>query len=222
MQLGPFFTLVSRYRNLKQLLPLNWSRAVFLSAVTIVGCTNDAPVSRRDHKVSDPPRNTITNSAVNEPVAPVAPVVSAVELHEGPSPLPAFSNIAASSGINFQYYADRVPDRYFLPEVMGGGAAWCDFDRDGWLDLYLMNGAELQSKQAGRREYRNALFRSLQGQQFADVSRASGSDDAGYGQGCAAGDFDADGFPDLYLTNYGASVLLVNNGDGTQIGRAHV
>ena len=208
----PVFLLVSRCGNLKRLLPLSWYRAVFLLAVTISGCSGDASVPGTDHKESDLPKPTVTTTAGNEPVAHAVPTV---ELQAFPLCRPAFSNIAASSGIGFQFYADRVPDRYFLPEVMGGGAAWCDFDRDGWLDLYLMNGSELQPKHLGRREYRNGLFRSLQGQQFADVSMASGSDDAGYGQGCACGDFDADGFPDLYLTNYGANVLLVNNGDGT-------
>ena len=200
---------MSGFGILKRSLLPGLGRVAFLWVVALSGCGGDATLSKPDRRTHGPAKPTISAAVVSEPVAPAA------EISAFPVPRPAFTSIASSIGIDFQFYADRVQGRYFLPEVMGGGAAWCDIDRDGWLDLYLMNGAVLQSKQAGRREHRNGLFRSLHGQQFADVSRASGSDDPQYGQGCAAGDFDADGFPDLYLTNYGPNVLLVNNGDGT-------
>ena len=199
-------------RNLKRLLHRSRCSAGLLLVITVSGCTDNAPVSRTVQRKSEHPQSTVTRTVVTEPVAP-AP--SAVETPAEPIPRPAFTDVGKSSGVDFQFYSDCVPGRYFLPEVMGGGVAWCDFDRDGWLDLYLMNGAVLQPQPADRLEHRNALFRGLQGQSFDDVSPASGSDDTGYGQGCAAADFDADGFPDLYLTNYGANVLLENNGDGT-------
>lgn len=149
-----------------------------------------------------------------------------------PEVVPRFISVAKSSGIDFTFFSDIVPDRYFLPEIMGGGAAWFDFDLDGWLDLYLMNGCPLDNSKRDEAEktagpFRNRLFRSHGAGRFSDVSRlASAFQDAAagnrYGQGVAVGDYDADGFPDLYLANYGPNVLLRNNGDGTFSDVTHV
>jgi len=132
-----------------------------------------------------------------------------------PDVLPIFANVAVTSGIRFTFFSDIVPNRYFLPEIMGGGAGWCDFDGDGLYDLYVMDGCPLQNADPARTDYGNRMFRNLGNGQFEDVSQQSAAADRHYGQGVAAGDFDADGFVDLYLANYGANVLLHNNGDGT-------
>ena len=180
-----------------------------------------------------------------------------------PSLVPLLVDVADQMGVAAEFHADMVPERYFLPEIMGGGAAWIDVDQDGWLDLYLMNGCQLRDPRlenappsdgkpvvdlpatggssvtqqsqvqpggnptpsaagAGQdqastapRVYTNRLFLSRGGRSFVDVTQLSRTGDTAYGQGCAVGDFNADGFPDLYLTNYGANVLLQNNGDGT-------
>jgi enediyne biosynthesis protein E4 len=130
--------------------------------------------------------------------------------------VPRFTEVAAESGIKFTFYNDQVPDRYFLPEVMGGGAAWIDFDGDGQLDLYLMNGTEVGpgERPPSDEPHTNRLYRN-RGGRFVEVTDVAHASEFSYGQGCAVGDFDADGFPDLYLTNYGANVLLRNLGDGT-------
>lgn len=134
---------------------------------------------------------------------------------------PSFFDVAARSGVDFQFYADAVPGRYFLPEVMGGGLGWCDFDRDGRLDLYVANGRPLNvtredaARVASVPTETNRLYRQLEGGRFEEVAGLAAVDDDGYGQGIAAGDFDADGFVDLFLTNYGANVLFRNNGDGS-------
>lgn len=128
---------------------------------------------------------------------------------------PAFSNVARSAGVDFTFFPDIVDGRFFLPEVMGGGAGWLDFDHDNQLDLYLVNGAVLQPSAAFAETHRNAVFRGQRGAAFRNVSGESGGDDSGYGQGCVVGDFNADGFTDVYVTNYGPNVLLLNNGDGS-------
>lgn len=128
---------------------------------------------------------------------------------------PKWVNVAAESGIDFTYFNDAVPDRYFLPEVMGGGIGWFDLDGDELLDVYLMNGAPLDPRDSSPTKHLNQLYRNMGGGQFQSVTHASGAGHAGFGQGCAVADFDADGFPDLYLANYGANALLHNNGDGT-------
>lgn len=129
---------------------------------------------------------------------------------------PRFTDVAVESGIEFTFFNDSVPERFFLPEVMGGGAAWVDYDGDGRLDLYLMNGARLgPDADPSDKSHSNRLYRNVGGGQFVDVTELANAFGWSYGQGCAVGDYDADGFPDLYLTNYGHNVLLRNLGDGT-------
>ena len=147
----------------------------------------------------------------------VSPVASAA-----PKEIPdttQFVDVAAQSGIDFVLHNDEVAGRFWLPEVMGAGVAWLDYDVDGTLDLYLMNGQVVEG--APNPRHTNKLFQGSpalglqETPAFRDVTERSRTGDRSYGQGCAVGDFDADGFPDLYLTNYGANVLLHNNGDGT-------
>lgn len=128
---------------------------------------------------------------------------------------PHFVEVAHSSGIDFTFFNDAVPGRYFLPEIMGGGVAWVDFDGDGRLDVYLRDGNTLAPDALPRNDRISRLFRNVGQGMFRDVANPSLSGFAAYGQGAAAGDFDADGFPDLYLTNYGPDTLLHNHGDGT-------
>jgi enediyne biosynthesis protein E4 len=127
---------------------------------------------------------------------------------------PVFKNVAAAKGVDFSRFNDEVPGRFFLPEVMGGGVAWLDFDSDGLLDLYSVNGCLLWDQEPADSDHTNKLFRNTHNG-FQEVSRISGSTDVRYGQGCAVGDFNSDGFQDLYVTNYGRNTLLSGNGDGT-------
>ncbi|MFK7819231.1 MAG: FG-GAP repeat domain-containing protein, partial [Planctomycetaceae bacterium] len=120
-------------------------------------------------------------------------------------------DVARKQGIDFQYNPDVVPDRFFMPESIGGATmAWLDFDLDGTQDLYLIDGNRIESPSL---DYRNRLYRN-EGSKFS-LLEESGAEDIGYGVGVAVGDFDLDGFPDIYVSNYGPNALLHNNGDGT-------
>ena len=136
-----------------------------------------------------------------------------------PRPAPAipprFVDVARESGIDFTYFNDEAAGNWLIVEVMGGGAAWLDVDLDGWLDLYLTEGCRLEKSVVGDGEHRDRLYRGRGAAGFRDVSAVAGISDDHYGQGVAVGDYDADGFPDLYLANFGPAVLLHNNGDGT-------
>ena len=134
-----------------------------------------------------------------------------------------FRDVAAPLGVVFDFFSDATPDRFFLPEIMGGGVAWFDFDRDGRMDLYAANGAVLAGAEVPDDIPRgpkpalaptNALWRNL-GREFEPCATPSGSADLGYGQGVAVADYDADGFDDLFIANFGVNRLLRNNGDGT-------
>lgn len=183
-----------------------------LLATCLCGCNEVAPPPGPQSDVSQLPERNAKAAALEVPAAPAKRLDVAADSSDIQ---PVFLNIADQMGINFTFYSDTVPDRFLLPEVMGGGAAWIDFDGDGILDLYLMNGAVLQPTTGAQSVWYNALYRGGIDGRFVNVASLSASDDPQYGQGIAAGDFNADGFPDLYLTNYGPNVLLMNNGDGT-------
>jgi len=126
------------------------------------------------------------------------------------APQPWFEEIAARAGIDFVHHSghDR---RHYLPEIMGGGAALFDMDNDGFLDLYLVQSGSLSDPSSGSG---NRLYRNRGNGSFEDVTERSGAGVHGYGMGVAAGDFDNDGYTDLYVTNYGRNVLLKNDGRG--------
>jgi enediyne biosynthesis protein E4 len=124
---------------------------------------------------------------------------------------PWFEDIADRAGIRFEHRSGHH-DRFYLPEIMGGGAALFDADNDGDLDLYLVQSGSLSSAAASPSGSR--LFRNRGGGTFDDVTTGSGADTGGYGMGIAAGDFDNDGNVDLYVTHFGPNALLKGDGHG--------
>ena len=123
-----------------------------------------------------------------------------------------FTDVTAELGIEFQHVNGEGGKKYFI-EPIGSGVALFDFDNDGDLDLYFVNGSDLPGMTSSipptNRFYRN------NGGTFIDITDAASVGDTGYGLGCCVGDYDNDGFTDLYVTNYGPNVLYRNNGDGT-------
>jgi hypothetical protein len=109
----------------------------------------------------------------------------------------------------------RGPTRYWLPEIMAGGVAWIDYDRDGRLDLYLVQAGDLAAPSA---DAANVLYRNVGDGTFDDVTAQAGVGDIHYGMGAAVGDFDADGCDDLYVTNVGPNVLYRNRGWTCRLG----
>ncbi|MEQ8767032.1 MAG: CRTAC1 family protein [Planctomycetota bacterium] len=124
-----------------------------------------------------------------------------------------FEDVAAESGLDFRHHNGFTGYRY-LPETMGGGVAWLDFDGDGWLDAYFVDSAYAEGDDRSQPAI-NRLYRNLGNGKFEDVTQSAGVGDAGFGQGCAVGDIDNDGDPDLYVLNDGPNVLYRNDGDGT-------
>jgi len=127
---------------------------------------------------------------------------------------PAFEQIpAASSGISWVHVNGRSPLAH-LPETVGPGCAFVDYDNDGWMDIYLVNSGPCDFFQP-HRPLSNALYHNNRDGTFTDVTHAAGVPGNAYGMGVAVGDYDADGFPDLYVTQYPHSILYHNNRDGT-------
>ena len=123
-----------------------------------------------------------------------------------------FEEVAEQSGLTFRHVRTPVV-RYWLPEIMSGGAGLFDYDNDGDMDLYLVQAGDLDPTAADKPG--NRLYRNRGDGTFDDVTAAAGVADTGYGDGCACGDYDGDGDVDLYVTNVGPNVLYRNNGDGT-------
>jgi hypothetical protein len=117
------------------------------------------------------------------------------------------------SGIRWVHTAGKSPAR-FLPETTGPGCAFFDYDNDGWMDIYLVNSGKCDFYDPNP-PLRNALYHNNRDGTFTDVTEKARVPGGGYGQGVAIGDYDGDGFPDLYVTQYGKSILYHNNGDGT-------
>jgi hypothetical protein len=118
-----------------------------------------------------------------------------------------------ASGLTWKHTAGKSAEKY-LPETTGAGCAFLDYDNDGWMDIYLVNSG-LCDFFAPNPPLRNALYHNNRDGTFTDVTAKAGVAAGGFGQGVAVGDYDGDGFPDLYLTQYGRSILYHNNGDGT-------
>jgi len=129
-------------------------------------------------------------------------------------PSPAFEEIPASaSGISWTHVNGRSPMAH-LPETVGAGCAFLDYDNDGWMDVYLVNSGRCDFYEPSQ-PLRNALYRNNRDGTFTDVTSKAGVTGNAYGMGAAVGDYDGDGFPDLYVTQYPQSILYHNNGDGT-------
>jgi len=125
-----------------------------------------------------------------------------------------FTDIRPSSGITFTQDSTNSDEKYYL-ETMGTGVAWIDYDQDGLMDLYFVQSAATDAYKPAH-PLRSALYHNNGDGTFTDVTdRAGVAGEGHYGQGVAVGDFNNDGYPDLYVTGYGRAILYQNNGDGT-------
>ncbi len=150
--------------------------------------------------------------------APAAPAHAAPEAQIVPG---RFVDITSKAGVHFTDRASHTAKKYLL-ETMGSGVALFDYDNDGRLDLLLVNGAPITDPtpkgtipQKTGPEYWNRLYHQKQDGTFEDVTEKAGLTGVGYGLGVAAGDYDNDGYEDLYVTSYGGNHLYHNNGNGT-------
>jgi enediyne biosynthesis protein E4 len=136
-------------------------------------------------------------------------------LAEDPATAVVFTDITAAAGLSRAVNVSGSPDdKRFLLEEMGCGVALFDYDNDGWLDIFLVNGSSFDPK-ARDRKPAGYLFHNNADGTFTDVTAKAGLTRSGWGQGCCVGDYDNDGFDDLFVTYWGHNVLYHNNGDGT-------
>ncbi|HEX4650476.1 MAG TPA: CRTAC1 family protein [Granulicella sp.] len=160
-------------------------------------------------------RRVLRDLAALAAAAPLRAVAGGLmPAREVASARPVFEEIpAAVSGIHWVHTAGKSAAKH-LPETSGAGCAFLDYDNDGWMDIYLVNSGRSEFYRPSQ-PLRNALYRNNRDGTFTDVTEKAGVAGGGYGMGVAVGDYNSDGFPDLYVTQFGRNILYRNNGDGT-------
>src|SRR6267154_3930404 len=151
----------------------------------------------------------------------VLPGAGTAQSATSPSDAAKYTDVTSALNINFEYVASHTSRKYLI-ETMGSGVALFDYDNDGRLDIFVVNGAPLTDPtpkgaipQKSGPKYWNRLYHQKPDGTFEDVTEKAGLQGVGYGMGVAVGDYDNDGYEDLYVTAYGGNRLYHNNGDGT-------
>jgi hypothetical protein len=145
----------------------------------------------------------------------VALVPALLALSNEKALIPQFIDITPTSGIKFRHLNGDANVKKYIFEAKGGGAAFLDYDNDGWMDVLLVQGSTLERFKQGSNPG-PALYRNKRDGTFEDVTPRSGlKGGRGWGMGVTVADYDNDGLADIYLTNLGPNVLYRNNGDGT-------
>lgn len=177
-----------------------------IAALTVLsGCRNEKPGSGGSAEAGKPGAGETgagKQSASEKPDQPPAPDEE-----------PIFVDITNEVGLKFEHTVGHTGS-YFFPQIAASGGAFLDYDRDGRLDIYLINGNLEHDGDSPGETVTNKLFHQKPDGTFEDVTEQSGLGDSAYGLGVAVGDVNNDGLPDVYVTNYGPDRLYVNRGDG--------
>ena len=126
-----------------------------------------------------------------------------------------FQDVASAAGLTKWHHQAGTPEKRLILEAKGPGVCLIDYDNDGWLDIYLVNGSTYDALAGKAEPPHAALFHNNHDGTFTDVTAKAGVTNDRWGYGCAVGDYDNDGWPDLYVTNFGKNRLYRNNHDGT-------
>jgi len=140
------------------------------------------------------------------------PITAGGFVNEGPV---VFQDVAAKAGLTGWHHVMGTPEKKFIIETVGSGVGLLDYDNDGWLDIYLVNGSTYDAETGKTTPPHAALFHNNHDGTFTDVAAKAGVTNDRWGFGVAVGDYDNDGWPDLYVTNFGKNRLYHNNHDGT-------
>jgi hypothetical protein len=160
------------------------------------------------------PRGGSATAGVFKPVldAEKRPLTAGGFVKTGPI---VFQDISEKSGLTSWHHKMGTPQKSFIIETTGSGVALLDYDNDGWLDIYLVNGSTYEALDGKAEPPHAALFHNNHDGTFTEVAAKAGVTNDRWGYGVAVGDYDNDGWPDLYVTNFGKNRLYHNNHDGT-------
>src|SRR5947209_14478005 len=141
-------------------------------------------------------------------------VPAPAQISRASAPAADFQDVAEKAGLNFEIVSGDKQTKKYIIETTGTGVAIFDYDNDGWPDIFIVNGTTLETK-AGLSVPTNRLFHNNHDGTFVDVTEKAKLRTSGWGQGVCTGDYDNDGFEDLYVTYYGKNMLYHNEGNGT-------
>jgi enediyne biosynthesis protein E4 len=169
---------------------------------------------RSEEGAQAPPSGGSTTGGVFAPVydADKKPITAGGAVSKGPH---IFVDVAAKAGLSGWSHRMGSAEKRYLLETIGSGVALLDYDNDGWLDIYLVNGSTQAALEGREAAPHAALFHNNHDGTFTDVAAKAHVQNDGWGFGAAVGDYDNDGWPDLYVTNFGKNRLFHNNHDGT-------
>jgi len=158
-----------------------------------------------------------TGSATGGVMAPVLdsekhPITAGGFVKDGPV---IFNDITEQAGLSVWRHIMGTPQKKYILETIGSGVCLLDYDNDGWLDIYIVTGSTYDAMKGTAEPPHAALFHNNHDGTFTNVAEKAGVTNGGWGYGCAVGDYDNDGWPDLYVTNFGKNRLYHNNHDGT-------
>jgi hypothetical protein len=183
-----------------------------LAFLLLNGCKQKPPAEPSSQPaVSSPSRSSLQppTAASALPASPVADTPAPPVRRSGPI---EFTDVTAQAGIHFKHNSGAFGKKY-LPETMGSGVCFIDYDNDGWQDIFFVNSMDWPGHKSGGKSF-PALYHNNHDGTFTDVTKEAGLAVETYGQGCAVGDYDNDGFDDLYLTTVGSNHLYRNLGNG--------
>jgi hypothetical protein len=185
---------------------------LLLTLVMAVSCKSNAPSEPKAAPAAQAqpltsPRQPLPASAPE----PASPLVDPAAQPSRPSGPIEFTDVTAQAGIHFKHNSGAFGKKY-LPETMGSGACFLDYDNDGWQDILLVNSMDWPEHKSGKSC--PALYHNNKDGTFTDVTRQAGLAVETYGLGCAIGDYDNDGFADIYITTVGSNHLFHNLGNG--------
>jgi enediyne biosynthesis protein E4 len=187
---------------------------LFLAAVSQAHGQQPATSPLYGGNSATPPSGGSATAGVFAPVldSEKRPITAGGFVKTGPI---VFQDVSEKAGLTLWHHKMGTPQKTFILETTGSGVCLLDYDHDGWLDIYLVNGSTYEAMDRKTESPHAALFHNNHDGTFTDISAKAGVTNDGWGYGCAVGDYDNDGWPDLYVTNYGKNRLYHNNHDGT-------
>ena len=192
-----------------------WALAshLLLLQVVLSGTFGQAPGPQQSQPTASS-QGTVSTAGAHAPIldSEKRPITAGGFVESGPV---IFQDIAEQAGLTAWRHMMGPAKKRFILETVGSGVALLDYDKDGWLDIYLVNGSTYDALQGRAESPHAALFHNNHDGTFTDVAAKAGVTNDRWGFGVAVGDYDNDGWPDIYVTNFGKNRLYHNNHDGT-------
>ncbi len=185
-----------------------------LVLLSLLLLTGDLPGQAPPTPDAAPQAMGVTTGGTHAPVldSEKRPITAGGFVKTGPV---VFKDIAAKAGLTTWHHTMGSPSKQFIVEATGSGVALLDYDQDGWLDIYMVNGSTFDALSGKAAAPHAALFHNNHDGTFTDVAAKAGVTNERWGMGVAVGDYDNDGWPDLFVANFGKNRLYHNNHDGT-------